>query len=176
MLAQSAMGDTVSLLYPGDYTFWKIPKTEIIRNEFFHEVSVYEIQNPTIVPLLHGISNPNSILRKTFTLSRKALDQFYQEVKPEVLHVHTLMGLPKELLIYFKGKGVRIIFTSHDYYGLCIKVNFINQNGLLCDSPSKMQCTICNKNSPGSLFLRLRNSSYLLKYKCRRARARSRAA
>lgn len=165
MVAQSASGDIVSLLYPGDYTFWQFSKTRIIGNESFNGVSVYEIENPSIVPLLHGVSKPSAIFEQKQTLSELALEQFYLEVKPEVMHIHTLMGLPPELVLYFRGKGVKIIFTSHDYYGLCLKVNFINHKGVYCNMPGKVQCAICNIDAPGSLFLRLRNSKYFLKYK-----------
>lgn len=75
------------------------------------------------------------------------------------------MGLPIDLVVYLKEKGVKIVFTSHDYYGLCLKVNFINQDGLFCKTPIGIQCAICNNDAPGSFFLRLRNSKYLLKYK-----------
>jgi len=165
LMAQHASGDRISLLYPGDYTFWKIPKIAIIRNESFNGVSVFEIKNPTIVPLRHGISHPNSILKPSQTLLKESLEQFYQVVKPDVMHIHTLMGLPPELLNYLKEKGVKILFTSHDYFGLCLKVNFVNQKGLCCDMSGKIRCAVCNYNAPSSLFLRLRNSSYLLKYK-----------
>ena len=165
MSAQSACGDMVSLLYPGDYTFWRVPKIKIIRNEKYNGVSVYEIKNPSLVPLLYGVRNPSDVLEHSKKLSEQILEQFYTEVKPDVMHIHTLMGLPLELVVYLKEKGVKIVFTSHDYYGLCPKVNFINQNGVFCNSPGGKQCALCNKNAPRSLFLRLRNSKYLLKYK-----------
>lgn len=165
LITQTKSNDLVSLLYPGDFTFWKKPKIRIIRNESFKGVNIYEIQNPTIVPIRHGVSNPNSILSPAINLTEGSLEQFYQETKPEIFHIHTLMGLPFELLEYFRRKGVKTIFTTHDYYGLCLKVNFINQLGLCCTMPGKEQCAVCNNNAPSSLFLKLRNSKYILKYK-----------
>jgi len=165
MVAQSAAGDKISLLYPGDYTFWKIPKTYIVKNQIYNGIDVYEIKNPSLVPLMHGVQNPSDIYEPKQTLTENALELFYTEVQPEVMHIHTFMGLPIELVIYLKGKGVKIIFTSHDYYGLCPKVNFINQDGLFCNTPGGTQCAICNNNAPGSIYLYLRNSKYVLKYK-----------
>jgi len=52
MVAQSANGDNINLLYPGDYTFWRLPEIRIVNNESFNSISVYEIKNPIIVPLL----------------------------------------------------------------------------------------------------------------------------
>jgi len=167
MLAQNTNGDTVSLLYPGDYTFWLSTKIRIEKDNNFNGVSVYEIVNPSPVPLLYGVRKPADIYGQRQKLSKKALEQFYNEIKPEVMHIHTLMGLIPELVTYLKVKGVKIIFTSHDYYGLCPKVNFINHNGELCDSPSGKNCALCNMDAPNSLFLRLRNSKYLLKHKAK---------
>ena len=165
MSAQNTSGDIMSLLYPGDYTFWKIPEMRIVNDMSYKGIRVYEIKNPSIVPLLHGVQTPDDIYNPKRHLSGKALDLFYNEVQPEVMHIHTLMGLPMELVVYLKEKGVRIVFTSHDYYGLCPKVNFINQKGGFCASPSGFNCAVCNKNSPGSLFLRIRNSKFILKHK-----------
>jgi len=165
MVAQSANGDTVSLLYPGDFTFWKFRNKRIEQQNFLREIAVYEIKNPCPVPLLHGIKEPLSILNESYKLSNDDLENFYETVKPEVMHIHTLMGMPPELLTFFKAKGVKTVFTSHDYFGLCLKVNFINQDSRFCEKPGASVCELCNRNSKNTLFLRLRNSSYLLRYK-----------
>lgn len=165
MISQYDNDNRVSLLYPGDFTFWQKPRIGIKRNSTYKGISVYEIRNPSPVPLLHGVKTPEHIYNPTYILSEDALDAFYDAVRPEVFHVHTLMGLPLELLLYLKRKAVKVVFTSHDYYGLCPKVNFINYNGMFCNSSSGSECSICNADAPGSLFLKLRNSKYILKYK-----------
>ena len=165
MIAQVSNGDVVSLLYPGDYIFWLFSQTLIKKNNGYKGISVFEIKNPSPVPLLHGVVTPNDIRVPRKILSGKEIKQFFNSVNPDVFHIHTLMGLPHELILYFREKGVKIIFTSHDCYGLCLKVNFINQNGVFCESPGGIQCALCNKDAPSSLFLRLRNSKYLLRYK-----------
>jgi len=165
MVAQSANGDNINLLYPGDYTFWRLPEIRIVNNESFNSISVYEIKNPIIVPLQYGVRNPSVISENKQTLSFDKLEKFYNEVKPEILHIHTLMGIPPELIIFLKEKGVKIIFTSHDYFGLCLKTNFVNQDNMLCTEPNGYKCAVCNFNAPSSLFIKLRNSKYLLRYK-----------
>ena len=169
MIAQVSNGDIVSLLYPGDYIFWLFSQTYIKKNNTYNGISVFEIINPPPVPLLHGVLTPNDIRIPKKTLSGKAIKQFYNNINPEVFHIHTLMGLPLELILYFREKGVKILFTSHDCYGLCLKVNFINQNGVFCNSPGGTLCALCNKDAPCSLFLRVRNSKYLLRYKTKLA-------
>lgn len=82
-----------------------------------------------------------------------------------MFHVHTLMGLPIELLRFFKSKGVKLVFTSHDYFGLCLRVNFIDYQGKVCSSPTPERCALCNKGARTSFFIRVRNSSIALKMK-----------
>jgi len=165
MVAQSTKEVIVTLLYPGDYTFWKKPKMRIVKDKTYKGITVYEIKNPSLVPLLHGVRKPEDVYASKHKLSGKSINSFYDEVQPEIMHIHTLMGLPLELIVFFKEKGVKIVFTTHDYYGLCPKVNFINQSGLLCNTPGGVKCSICNEDAPRSLFLYLRNSKYLLKQK-----------
>lgn len=169
MISQTASGNQVYLLYPGEYTFWRTPKMKIVKDSLFNGVLVYKIENPLIVPLRHGVRYPTAITNPKYHFTSNDLDLFYHQIRPDIIHVHTLMGLPQELLLFLKDKGVKILFTTHDYYGLCLKVNFINQMGLCCDFPGKEKCAICNQNSPGNLFLRLRNSDYLLQNKKRLA-------
>lgn len=164
MIAQQKSDLNVNLLSPGDFTFWKIPKIYIDEAEDFLGIRTFEIKNPPPVPLLHGIRNPVDIYNST-PLDNKAISEFYEKVQPDVFHVHTLMGLPLSLLKYLKEKGVKLIFTTHDYYGLCPKVNFINQNGAVCPGAEARLCAICNVNAKSTLYLKLRNSKYLLRYK-----------
>ncbi|NBB22835.1 glycosyltransferase [Runella sp. CRIBMP] len=162
--AQANNGINVSLLYPGDFTFWKSQKMRIIGNESFKSIHIYELQNSPVVPLLHGVKQPIDIYTYA-PLDESKLLSFYETVKPNIFHVHTIMGLPIEVLDFFKSKKVKLVFSTHDYYGLCPKVNFINQNNQLCSASSPSLCAICNIHSSNTLFLKLRNSKYLLKYK-----------
>jgi len=167
MKVQSDSSDVVTLLYPGEYTFLGLPKIRIEREPTYNGIAVYQLNDTSIVPLLYGIRNPADITDNKRQLSAQALELFYKEVQPEVFHIHTLMGIPPELIVYLKAKKVKIVYTSHDYYGLCPKVNFINYKGEFCNTPGGEQCAMCNRHSPGAAFLRLRNSKYLLKYKAK---------
>lgn len=167
LLTQNSNGDAVSLLYPGDYTFWRFPKMKIVKDKLYEGVLVYEIKNPTPVPLLHGVSRPSDIYNPSQKLSNQDLEAFYNTLKPEVFHIHTFMGLPLELVAFLKDKGVKIVLSSHDYYGLCPKVNFINEKEEVCKTPNGKNCALCNREAPSSLFLKLRNSKYLLKHKAK---------
>ncbi len=161
LMQEQSKTEEVALLYPGGYNCFF--RARIIKQKrAFNAISVYRLQNPPIVPLLYGISNPNVVLMRTSVLSQKELEKFYNELQPDIFHIHTLMGLPIELLSFFKGKGVKLVYTSHDYFGLCPKVNFIAWNNSLCVFAEADKCAVCNMNSPSASFLRLRNSAFLL--------------
>lgn len=151
------LGHKVAVLYPGNFSLTS--KKSRLRKE---RECVYLLTNGLPVPLMYGTADPAIFMQKREIVG---FERFMQDVKPEVMHVHTLMGLPKELLVLMKRAGVRIVYTSHDYYGLCPKVNFINNKGEVCDGASKARCEECCKSAPGRLFLKVRNSKYVVPLK-----------
>lgn len=150
----------VSVLLPGTWIPWK-KKCFISYNSNYSEIKCYHLNNALPQPLFYGIRKPKNLMGCPICL--KSFEKFFTEEKPEVLHLHTLMGMPEEALRFFKDKGVKIVYTSHDYFGICPKVNLINQNGVLCEGPAPGRCAICNENSLSTLFLRVRNSEVAFK-------------
>ncbi len=134
------------------------------RSKDWGDIWHYNIKNSLPIPLLYGVKNPEDFY-SGYKVSTEALEGFYQEVGPDVMHVHTLMGLPKELLEFLKAKGVKLIFSTHDYFGICPKVNLINEESEVCKGPAEDRCYSCNINSKPKLFLRIRNSEFLLNIK-----------
>lgn len=159
MMAQ-ANEHEITVLLPGGWTPWS-KSIKIFKSKCFYGIQCYNIQNAMPLPLLYGIRRPNSFVAKKCDYN--SLELFFDEVKPDVLHLHTLMGMPECLLHFFKEKGVRIVYTSHDYFGICPKVNLINQQGELCVGPAPERCAACNMQAPSTLFLRLRNSGIAFK-------------
>lgn len=162
--AQQTEDNIVSLLYAGGLNITYSGK-RIRRGKSENGISIYKIGNSVAIPLLYGVKNPRSLLGQTIPFSEKELEKFYAQVKPHIFHIHTLMGLPYELVKFLKDNGTKIIFSSHDYYGLCLKANFINEKGALCSGPNGANCVLCNYNAPSNLFLRIRNSELLLSIK-----------
>lgn len=155
--AERELGHEVTVLYPGNFSLTS--RKAQLRKE---REGVYQLTNGLPVPLMYGTADPAIFMQKREIVG---FERFMQEVKPEVMHVHTLMGMPKELLVMMKSAGVRIVYTSHDYYGLCPKVNFINSKGELCEGASRERCEECCKGAPGKLFLKVRNSKYVVPLK-----------
>lgn len=146
----------VAVLMPGPWRPWR-KACRVSNGRKEKELIIYRLVNALPQPLLYGIKNPHDFIG--ISISRKSFEVFFKKVKPEILHLHTLMGMPEQVLVFFKEKGVRIVYTSHDYFGICPKVNFITENGELCEGPGTEKCARCNANAPSTLFLRMRSSS-----------------
>lgn len=160
MVAQNELGHDVFALYPGKMCFYS-HKIRIYQDTNIDGIQVYELRNSLPVPLLYGVSNDNTFINDKF-IDKENIMNFIHLVKPQVFHIHTLMGLPKTIIEIIKSEKIKIVYTTHDYYGLCTKVNFINNNNQTCVGPSANSCNECNKKSPSVLYLRLRNSKMLI--------------
>ncbi|MBG9827562.1 glycosyltransferase [Bacillus wiedmannii] len=133
----------VFLLYPGKFTFSK--RTAIKKNKPYGSISVYELVNPLPIPLLNGINQPEHFMKE---IDHKVYEEFLIELKPEVIHVHTLMGIHKEFFEMAKKLDIKIVFTTHDYFGLCPKVNLMDSKGNICnDFDDGKSCIECNVNA-----------------------------
>jgi glycosyltransferase involved in cell wall biosynthesis len=56
---------------------------------------------------------------------------------------------------------IKIIFTTHDYFGICPKVNLFDYNKNNCLNYKKGEkCVICNKDAVSSKFLSIYNSKF----------------
>lgn len=155
LMREQGKDNDVALLYPGKYRFWQC-ESLISSPKMIKDIKCYQLVNALPQPLLFGIRKPHSFINKP--ISKKSFEKFYDSFRPEVLHLHTLMGMSEEALKFFKERGVRIVYTSHDYFGICPKVNLINEKGELCEGPGAERCARCNAKAPSTIYLRLRNS------------------
>ncbi|MBU3179833.1 glycosyltransferase [Clostridium psychrophilum] len=168
MKNQIKNGDEVSLLYPG--SFLLNAKLRLIKNKPYKGISVYEILNPISIPLLSGIPNPEDFLKN---VDVNIYIDFLTQLGVEVIHIHTLMGLNKELIEAAKKLNIKTLFTSHDYFGICPKVNLINLQGSICKNyDNGKNCIACNENGysnslvflmQSKLYRYLKNSSIIKK-------------
>jgi hypothetical protein len=163
MVAQADLGHSVVALYPGGTEL--LHKLCYVHEDIAYEsIRTFEMSNPLPVSLMYGIKD---VERETSGqgLDEKSFLAMLDEVKPDVLHVHTLMGLPLEYLRIVHDRNIRIVYTSHDYFGLCPKVNFINHNGNVCEGTSCERCEVCNVNAKSALFLKVRNAKWVVPLK-----------
>lgn len=142
MLTQIEQGYDVSLLWPGQIGFM-YHKLSIRKGKDYAGIHNYEIINPLPVALDEGITDISSYI---VPCEEEVYYNFIQKLSPDVIHIHTLMGLHKELVDITKKLGIKTIFTTHDYYGICPKVTLF-RNGHTCEDDNDCyDCVNCNSS------------------------------
>lgn len=144
MSYQIDSGNEVIALWPGKMNFLGNKKIKIKQRKNINLVINYEIINPLPVPLLDGINNIDEFVKKG---DYKVFRNFLEKVKPDIIHIHTLMGLHKEFIKAAKDLKIKIVYTTHDYFGICPRVNLL-KNDLPCDDDHNCKdCAYCNANA-----------------------------
>lgn len=101
----------------------------------------FEILNPLPVPLDEGIKECEVFVSPC---DSKIYKSFLNESNPDVIHIHTLMGLHKEFIEAANMLRIRTVFTSHDYFGLCPKVTLFRNDECCDDDNFCEKCIQCN--------------------------------
>lgn len=154
MSEQVKMGHDVSLIWPGVYKD-SSSNCSVKKHNKHNSIGSYEIINPLPVPLLDGIKETKIFMANKST---DVFKSFFLKNNFNVIHVHTLMGLPKELLEAAKEVGIKTVFTSHDYFGLCPRGSFAFVDHVCDCADSCEKCEICNNNALSERKIRLLQS------------------
>ncbi len=130
---QMREGDHPVLLYPGRASWLR--KTMFIdplRADKSSGITVVELRNPLPLALFGGIREPKEFMKNG---DENIFVDFLKDFSPDVIHLHSLMGLPKEFLQAARKLAIPIVMTSHDYFGLAPEPtfffngkNYINKN------------------------------------------------
>ena len=164
MCAQVDKGDEVSALWPGKMEIVK-HDPKIAKQEAIHGIHNYELVNPLPVPLDEGIRETDAF---TEACDIKVYIEFLEKINPEVIHIHTLMGLHREFIRAAKALKIRMLFTSHDYFGLCPKVTLYKENEACDKDYDCRDCVSCNQSAlslkkiwlmQSPLYRKLKNAS-----------------
>ena len=139
MRAQKELGHNVGMLWPGKYINSK-PFCKIKSRKPVDGIKSYELINPLPVPLLDGIVKPHLF---TSVKDKSVFNDFIREEGVDVIHIHTLMGLPRELVEAANEAGVKTIFTSHDYFGICPNGSLMQGSKVCEDDHNCKDCVIC---------------------------------
>ena len=142
MEAQVVAGNEVSLVYPGRYARGGTR----MRRGSWRGIATYEVVNPLPVALTYGVAEPAAFCAPCGDAGayRRLLD----EVRPDVVHVHSFQGVHRELFEAAREMGVAMVFTTHDYYPMCPRCTLITSWGESCQTgPSPEACAACNRGA-----------------------------
>ena len=119
--------DDVALLLPGPISYAKKRRkcVSIKADGEWKDIPKYRINNPLPVPMGNGILD---IKMYTVPCDVAVYMRFLEGYKPDVIHVHTFMGLHKEFLEAVKKLAVPVVYTTHDYFGICPIANLLHNN------------------------------------------------
>lgn len=168
MVQQAKEGHIVAMLWPGQMGFInkrvsiRKPKNVKLKGQ---DILSFEIINPLPISFDEGIADIEAFTKNNGAkIYKELLDTF----QPDIIHVHTLMGLHKSFLETAKNKKIRLIFTAHDFFPICPKVTMF-RHGTVCDCVQTCEnCGICNATAlslnkikilQSPLYRKLKNTS-----------------
>lgn len=119
--AECSNGDDCFELYPVGLS---LKKKMFIKRDLRRKRNNFQLVNAYPLPLIDGIGNPGDFFNGS--VDHVNIKKFLMDIGPDILHVHTLMGLPLELLEIAHSLKIKVVFTSHDYFGLSPVPDFYN--------------------------------------------------
>lgn len=143
MEEQSKSGNQVIGMWPGEQRLCTKKIYVKIRKKDEGIISA-ELINPLPVPLDGGICSPSAYSQR---VEKNYYIRILKSLNPNVIHVHTLMGIHKEFFAACQELNIKTIFTSHDYFGLCFKTTFMKNHILCKDHKDCRNCIECNVNA-----------------------------
>lgn len=136
--------DEVYLLYPGYLNPFSKKIRVKIRKKDRYPFHLIELEN--MLPISLGLGLDGKKLDKYCeTRDISELKKIIEQVSPKVVHFHTFMGVPKEFLEYLHKRKIKIIFTTHDFYGLCPKMLSKDAIHALSNSKCTDDCMLCKE-------------------------------
>ena len=142
MEQQKKDGNDVAMLWPGSYSLMR-SKVWIEKKKSKGGTSdSFELHNPLPIPLMDGISKIGAYTKE---INKDSYREFLKEEGPDIIHMHTLMGIHKEFLEVASDLGIPIFYTAHDYFPVCPKVTLFYQEKI-CNGMGE-NCENCNAHA-----------------------------
>lgn len=142
-LSQIEEGHTVGLLWPGRILYLQ-KKVSIKQMKIWRNIQSFELVNPLPIALDEGVQDVEAY---TQSVDSKVYEEFLVDFAPDVIHIHTLMGLHQEFIDAARLLKIRTVFTSHDYYGICPKVTLFHDGKPCDDDHDCTDCVRCNQTA-----------------------------
>ena len=156
MEAQSEDDNGVIALWPGQIGIFS-RKVCMKKRAAVKGIENYELMNPLPVALDEGIKDFEAYMR---SCDRKIYVDFLEHIKPDVIHIHTLMGLHKEFIDAAEDLKIKKVFTTHDYFGICPKVTLYKNSAPCEDDCGCRECIRCNDTALSFNKIRIMQSCW----------------
>ncbi|MDO4343735.1 MAG: glycosyltransferase [Eubacteriales bacterium] len=138
---EKMLGNKVFLLCPGGKNSLR-KRMSITKRGEIDGIDLYRIGNSLPVPIM-GIKKPELFMEMG---DLSVYIGWLRDIKPDIIHLHSFMGVHREFLIAAKMLMVPITYTVHDYFGICPNINLLC-DGTLCVNQSGELCGKCCRNS-----------------------------
>lgn len=95
--------------------------------------------------VVNNFTQRNPFSRSSLASRRLERDfgRFLDQVRPDLLHVHHLVGHAASLLSVAHRRGVPILYQAQDWWPACARVNFTHRTLTLCSGPGISKCAAC---------------------------------
>ena len=75
--------------------------------------------------------------------AERAFDALLRELRPDVVHVHHVIGTSAGIIALAKSRGIRCVVTLHDFWFQCARGQRMTPRGHLCTTIQPWRCAIC---------------------------------
>lgn len=130
-------GHQAAMMWPGRMGLFKGGVS--VKSKKYGGIQSFEVCGPLPVPYDEGISQYRMFTKDA---GRETYKGLLETFRPDVIHIHTLMGMHRSFLETAREMGIRCVFTAHDYFPICPKVTMVRR-GQVC--PSAEDCTDCSR-------------------------------
>ncbi|MCR5703793.1 MAG: glycosyltransferase [Eubacterium sp.] len=138
LLEEQRQQHQVAMLWPGKISEYGNPT--IKKRKEYQGIESYELENPIYLPQIYGIREIESFV---IDGKEESYTEFLEQWKPDVIHLHTLMGIHIQFLETAKKLKIKMVYTSHDFFGLCPKtIMYFNQKSCK-DNLECKGCDLC---------------------------------
>lgn len=86
---------------------------------------------------------PHTLNNEEYVIIMK---KFMNTFNIDLIHVHHLMGHSFDIFQIAEELKVPLMYTIHDFFCICPRVNLINEKGKYCDTPGRAECNLCLSN------------------------------
>ena len=140
MREQVAAGHEVAYFFPGRHN--PLGRRDRLHRWSREGVAMRELKTSTLIWGGTGTLTPHADLNHPPT--EAAFEDVLEELRPDVVHIHELVGLPSSLIDLAGARGVPVVATLQDYLPLCPIIKLYDIDGHRCLRPEPgAQCRRC---------------------------------